>query len=483
MNNNLLSPAVIFAACLLTACATPPPRQSTFSGMGGDDTFVEEENAYRHLHLAVIMTGNAKSASEYTKKMTGKMYGRSIDGSHLENIRTGLVPTFRKYFGKVLRAATPAAAAAKDIDMYVVVDLYAKYSSSIFSKTFLDIDTHFFSKDREKIDQIKVAAAVKPKGLGFPAVNRAINGGLAKGIAEFEKGLRASVKLKEFAGRVSPRTGPTSAPSVARALRRPKIVSDIDTPGFKHRDDPKNFAVVIGVEDYRNLPKADYAGRDAQAVHAHLRAAGYPERNIIQLRDQRATISDMKKYIEEWLPKNIHSDSTLFFYFSGHGAPNPVTGEAYLVPWDGDAKFLTTTGYPLKKLYASLSGLKAKRIFVALDACFSGAGGRSVLAKGARPLVMKVETGLKPSSRLTLLTAASGDEITGTLESQGHGLFTYFLLKGLNGAAKDRRGRVTVQGVYDYLKPKVQDEARRDNREQSPVIAGPSRESVLLRLK
>ncbi|GAG12905.1 unnamed protein product, partial [marine sediment metagenome] len=40
----------------------------------------------------------------------------------------------------------------------------------------------------------------------------------------------------------------------------------------------------------------------------------------------------------------------------------------------------------------------------------------------------------------------------------------------LNGAAKDSQGRVTVKSLYRYLKPKVQDEARLQNREQTPTV-------------
>jgi uncharacterized caspase-like protein len=175
--------------------------------------------------------------------------------------------------------------------------------------------------------------------------------------------------------------------------------------------------------------------------------------------------------LETWLANNVSERSTVFVYYSGHGAPDPKTGEAYLVPWDGDPQFLEDTAYPIKRLYAKLSGLKAKRSIVALDACFSGSGGRSVLAKGLRPLVAKVE--LKPdAAKVVSLTAAEGGQVTGTLDEQGHGLFTYYLLRGLNGAAKDAEGRVTLRGLHEYLTPNVQDGARRQNRDQTPQLLG-----------
>ncbi len=231
---------------------------------------------------------------------------------------------------------------------------------------------------------------------------------------------------------------------------------------------------MIGIEDYESVPRADYGLRDARAVRRHLEALGWPAKNIVSLEGQAATGSKLKSYLQEWLPLNVKEDSTLFVYYSGHGAPDPVKGDAYLVPWDGDPRFLKSTAYPLKEFYGELAKLKAKRVIVVLDACFSGAGGRSVLAKGARPLVVMVADALPKADNLTVFAAAGGDEITGTLDEQGHGVFTYYLLKGLSGAAKDARGEVTEQGLFDYVKPRVEDEGRRQNRVQTPTFNGSS---------
>ena len=164
--------------------------------------------------------------------------------------------------------------------------------------------------------------------------------------------------------------------------------------------------------------------------------------------------------MEAWLPRNVTGNSQVFVYFSGHGAPDVKTGQAFLVPWDGDPKFLDNTGYPLKRLYEKLSGLKAKRIVVVLDSCFSGAGGRSV----------------PPTGKLVVLAASSGDEITSTAEDQGHGLLTYYFLRGL----AEHGGEATIQTLYDYLKPKVEDAARRDNRDQTPQLIATDAEKAAL---
>lgn len=56
------------------------------------------------------------------------------------------------------------------------------------------------------------------------------------------------------------------------------------------------------------------------------------------------------------------------------------------------------------------------------------------------------------------------------ISHEGHGAFTYYLLKGLAGAAKNDSGHVTVQSLYGYLTPKVQDAARLHNRDQTPQL-------------
>ena len=92
------------------------------------------------------------------------------------------------------------------------------------------------------------------------------------------------------------------------------------------------------------------------------------------------------------------------------------------------------------------------------------------MAKGIRPLVTKVDMGKISSDKIVSWSASQAEQISGTLEDQGHGLFTYYLLKGLNGAAEIEGGQVTVKSLYNYLKPKVQNAARRQNRDQTPTL-------------
>ena len=289
---------------------------------------------------------------------------------------------------------------------------------------------------------------------------------------------KAGVKLLE---RLQRNPGPAD---LAVSAAPPVVVTLASiSPNYSNAAALDDYAVIVGIEKYPDLPAATYAERDAAAAKNFIRAMGVPERNIMFLTGSRATKTGMEKMLEAWLPNNVSEKSRVYIYYSGHGAPDTKTGDAYLVPSDGDPQYLAQTGYPLKRLYAKLGELKAKSVLVALDSCFSGAGGRSVLAKGTRPLVGKVDMAVQAEGKISVISASAGDQISGANEEAGYGLFTYNLLQGLNGAAKDAQGRVTLKSLYGYLKPRVQDDARRGNREQTPQLQSGGGEDLILRAK
>jgi hypothetical protein len=281
------------------------------------------------------------------------------------------------------------------------------------------------------------------------------------------------LKAKQVEPTTITATGTASSP----ALEKPNIKSDIDElPAIKVKPNKNAYAIVIGIENYRQkLPKADFAAQDARLVADYLtKAMGYPEENVITLLNDHASNVDLAKYFEKWLPNNVEIGSTVFVYFSGHGAPDPKSGNAYLVPYDGDPSFIDQTGYSLRRMYDALGKLPAKEIIIALDSCFSGAGGRSVLAEGARPLVMNLQKSVVLSKNMTVMAAASGDQISSTYKDKGHGLFTYFMLKGIkNEDVVKKDGSIKMDDLFDYLKPQVERIARKQyNNEQTPQLIG-----------
>ena len=272
------------------------------------------------------------------------------------------------------------------------------------------------------------------------------------------------IETKEIFAVLNP-VSETAAAYVPKPVIKETVVENIrDIPDFKSPPMENDIAVVIGIEKYRSIPKSDYSRNDAGVVKDYLKALGFQERNINFLPDEQASLSDIKKTIETWLPNRAKKNSRVVIYYSGHGAPEPKTGDAYLVPFDGDPNYLEDTGYSLKRLYDKLGKLQAAEVIVLLDSCFSGSGGRSVLAKGARPLVMMVDTSVL-SSNMAVLSATQGTQISTSSPEKGHGVFTYYFLKALKDGKKD------IAEIYEYIKPQVEDEAKQLNVQQSPSIS------------
>lgn len=460
------SPFVVLALLACAGCVSGPERRETFSpavqeAFGGLAPAPKPVGRYKSLSVGVILSENSLRAAEGNKDNGGAAF-RSVEYS-AQALFDGYVRLLQDEFKSAARVQSAQEAKDAGLDLVAVLDLWYEYPQGIFTTAKCSAVIAFLKTDGTKVESVRGEGAKHPRDtpgfLALPRMKKAVEDASAQCRAGVEQGLRDSVTLAALVG---------GAPVAAAPARpAPAYHSDVDAPGFKLPERAEDFALVVGIGEYKSLPPADFADRDARAVREHLVALGYPRRNVIVLEGSNATRSGLQSYVEEWLPRNVSPGSRVFFYYSGHGAPDVSTGEAFLVPWDGDPKFLKTTAYPTRTLYENLAKLKAKQVVVALDACFSGSGGRSVLPKGARPLVAKVDEGLPAAAGLSVLAAAASDEITSGLDEQGHGIFTYFLLKGL------MEGRRSTRELYDYLKPRVQSEARRQNRDQTPALHGP----------
>ncbi len=72
------------------------------------------------------------------------------------------------------------------------------------------------------------------------------------------------------------------------------------------------------------------------------------------------------------------------------------------------------------------------------------------------------------------MSASSGDQISSAYEEKGHGLFTYFLLKGIKNEDVTRPdGSIKTDDLFGYIKPQVERIARKQyNNEQTPQLIG-----------
>ncbi len=245
------------------------------------------------------------------------------------------------------------------------------------------------------------------------------------------------------------------------------------------------LCVIFGIEEYKykNAPPVSFATRDAAIFYEYAKKVfGISEGNIYYRINEDATKGEFDKVFGEkgWLKRKANPNSQIIVYFAGHGCPDVKKGEAYLIPYDIDPNY-AESGVRLKEILDTLANIPAKSVVVFIDACFSGMTreGEWIFA-GARPLI-SVEIRDIPE-KVSLLTASSGSEISSAYPEMKHGLFTYYLLKGLGGSADLSGDKVIyLRELADYVKSNVSSKAKEMEKEQTPQFSGPDIE--LIRLK
>lgn len=230
------------------------------------------------------------------------------------------------------------------------------------------------------------------------------------------------------------------------------------------------FAVIISNEKYQMEKPVQYVENDGKIFTEYCKKAlGLPEKNVHFITN--ATLNNIKHEIK-WLQDVIavyNGDAKVIFYYAGHGIPDEQNKSAYLLPIDGYGSDVTT-GYALEDLYKALGCLPSKAVTVFLDACFSGAKRDGDMLASARGVAIKVKQNY-PTGNMVVFTAAQGDETAYPYKEEGHGLFTYYLLKKL----QETKGDVTLGELGDYIKTQVERQSIVTNGKlQSPAILSAS---------
>jgi hypothetical protein len=254
---------------------------------------------------------------------------------------------------------------------------------------------------------------------------------------------------------------------------------------------PDDIAVIIGNKKYKHtdIPHVKYAIRDAQVVKKYLiRTLGFREKNVIYVENASAaamtrifgTESSPNGQLSDWVKSN---QSDVFVYYSGHGAPSPESGDAYFIPTDVNPSYLSQNGYPVNQLYENLAHLPASSVTVVLEACFSGVSEAGAVIPEISPAVLSVENPIMRLENGLAFTAGAADQVSTWYSEKKHGLFTYYFLKGLRGAANSNDDRaVTAREMEMYLAEEVPYRARRlHGREQTPQVLGQAKDRTLVR--
>jgi hypothetical protein len=234
-------------------------------------------------------------------------------------------------------------------------------------------------------------------------------------------------------------------------------------------------AIIIGIQDYKRVPKAEFANNDAKEFYEYaIRALGIKQEKIKMLLDDEADEVNIVKAFENWLPIQVNKDKTdVYVFYSGHGLPAPDGKSLYFLPHGVDKELLSRTAVGQTEIVAALSAAKPKSVTMFIDACYSGqTRGGDVLVANAKPLSLKSDTNVYPAN-FTVITASANDQISSSSLELKHGIFSFYLMKGMEGEADaNKDGKITVGEMQDYLSDKVSRQAMTLNRKQTTQLVG-----------
>jgi len=256
----------------------------------------------------------------------------------------------------------------------------------------------------------------------------------------------------------------------------------------KTREIPEIWACIIGISNYSNVRKLNYADDDAKLFYSYLvDNLGVPKDHIWMLLNRKASLDNIKRILGDEIRRKAGIEDQVMIYFAGHGAveddPSSLDGDGlskYLLAWDTNPENLYSTGFPMEELGRIFSRLSSERVVFMGDACYSGAsGGRTVLARATRATLSGrfLERLAKGKGRI-ILTASGPNELSVEDSNLGHGVFTYYLLKALGGASDyDGDGFITVDEAFQYLSKEV---PQKTGQSQHPVKKGESEYPIII---
>ncbi len=239
-----------------------------------------------------------------------------------------------------------------------------------------------------------------------------------------------------------------------------------DNPDYQENGSVTIYAVVTGVGIYPTMPKLAYAASDALRFYDHLtspQGGDVPEENIRLLLDEDASRSEILAAVRA-IAEEADANDVIMFYFSGHGLsgaflPSDFNGTQNRIPHSMIAKIMERS--------------PARHKICIADACFSGIQDESygLTAKGASASLDNFYDSFEHAEAGTAFFMSSKSaEASWEDQELRQGVFTFFLIEGMNGMADyDENGVVEMRELYRYVRKKVN---RYTDGRQTPVLTG-----------
>lgn len=228
----------------------------------------------------------------------------------------------------------------------------------------------------------------------------------------------------------------------------------------------KLWLLMVGVNQYQDerLPALRYSSVDCQGLADALVDATheFAQKQVIihhefapQLPNTGNVRASLKQITTAAKPKD-----TVLFYFSGHGILEPLSQQAVLCLADTHKDNLLDTGLCLQEVLQLFENCAAHQQLVWLDACHSGGmtlwgaraetAGEPQLSPTSQLVKALQQRAAKSKGFYAMLSCARGQQ-SWEFPELGHGVFTYFLMRGLRGEAADSQGAIEADGLYRYV--------------------------------
>lgn len=236
------------------------------------------------------------------------------------------------------------------------------------------------------------------------------------------------------------------------------------------RQTQRRWGLIVGVNHYEDATIADlrYSINDAHSLYALLisRPDCY-ERDRLRLLTAQVTRRDILKSLHEQAAAAATGD-LLLFYFAGHG--HVIDGESYLLSSNTvSTRMLPDTAIPLRRVKEIMQRSSARAKIIILDACHLGVGLNSRAAVTERQAFFS--SLFEQAEGIAILAASTRDEASWEDTEKGHGIFTYYLLRGLAGEAHAQRsGYITLDDLVPYLREQISVWGRQQRIRQRPTL-------------
>lgn len=294
-----------------------------------------------------------------------------------------------------------------------------------------------------------------------------------KVLSDAAKALAQDVKARVQAPTVSP-IPPAQPPP--RVPAQPQIAAGTG----------QRWALVVGVSKYKDarVPILQYADDDARAFAEWLvspKDGAYRKENVRVLLNADATGEKLREALFSWLSTPIAED-TIVMYFACHGSSDSPDSQdnLFLLPFDVDYGRIAVTAFPMWDVRTALKRyIKARQVVLIADACHSAGIGTEFDIRRRSGRGMKVNpiaTGLRDlataGESVCVISASDTHQYSqeGAQWGGGHGVFTFYLLQALAGAADSNKdSQVSIGELLPFLSEQVR---RATKNAQCPRVAG-----------